>query len=133
MPDAEEDRDLRGARRERQAISVHSPTAWPAPLAEIMKLLPGVSERALRRKVRELNCCSIIGSKIYLDATDFQILLDATRPRPSKPRGPEVSPAWVGLFEPNSYEKALALASKSMPKNSKYSVKGHLEKRKKQL
>ena len=48
----------------------------PLTIEEVLELLPGVSDRALRSTVRRLGCCSMIGGKMYFELSDFKQLLE---------------------------------------------------------
>jgi len=47
----------------------------PLTIEDVLELLPGVSERALRSEIRRIGCYSAIGGKMYLELADFRRLL----------------------------------------------------------
>jgi hypothetical protein len=89
-------------------------TTFYAPLTieDVRELLPGVSERELRKTIREHKCCSVIGGKMYLELEDFQLLLQETKLWRSKSSGGTGSHTSTGHLAVNAYEKALELATR---------------------
>jgi hypothetical protein len=90
----------------------------PLTIENIVDLLPGVSERALRETIRKLGCYSLIGGKMYLELSDFKQLLRETKPCRSGSDGETGSPSSTAPLEVNAYEKALALATRKSQKVS---------------
>jgi hypothetical protein len=88
----------------------------PLTIEDILELLPGVSERALRSTVRRLGCCSLIGGKMYFELSDFKQLLEGTKLCRSNSSGGEESPTSTVPLTVNAFDEALRLATqKSQP------------------
>ena len=89
----------------------------PLTLEDIMALLPGVSERAVRDEIRRIGCASRIGGKLYLELSDFRKLLKETKLCPdSRSNGEKGSHTSAEPLTVGAYEKALALATKKSQK-----------------
>jgi len=54
-------------------------------IKDVVERLPGVSERALRSKIRELGCATKIGRQLYLTEEHFDRLIAGTKLPPKFP------------------------------------------------
>ncbi len=95
----------------------------PLTIKDVLHLLPGVSERALRDTIRKLGCYSSIGGKMYLELEDFETLLKGTKACHLKSSGAKSTRTSAGLLTANAYEKALALATQKSQKLAKQKKK----------
>ena len=88
----------------------------PFTVQDIMELLPGLSERAVKEVLREHECACEIRGKLYVSLEQFYRLLKETALCHSKSSGETESPSSSARLAPNAYERALELATqKSQP------------------
>src|SRR5690349_10828389 len=80
----------------------------PAALAKHL----GCSERLVRDKARALNACRILGKRMVLTRTDIEVILEATRPCPSKSIGAGKSGTTAARLPDGDYEALRALRSR---------------------
>ena len=84
----------------------------------------GFSERAVRKKARELGACRILGRVMILEDEDVVAILEALRPCPllssagqGRTSGTTAAPSALQTLD-GDYAALLALRTKQMPKGS---------------
>ena len=89
----------------------------------------GFSERAVRKKARQLGACRILGRTMSLEDEDVRAILEALRPCPSpsidapaERPGTTAAPL-AALVRGRGYEEALALLTKPSPNRSPVQLK----------
>ena len=88
----------------------------PFTVQDIMELLPGLSERAVKEVLREHECACEIRGKLYVSLEQFYRLLKETALCHSKSSGEAESPNSSVRLPADAYERALELATrKSQP------------------
>ena len=79
-------------------------------IADVIDRLPGVSERRLRERIREIGCYHQIGKQMFLMEADFQELLEHSRAKPKN-----ASRAHVSLSKREINERMAALRAELEP------------------
>jgi len=89
----------------------------PFTLDDVMALLPGLNERALKEELREHGCATEIRGKLYVTLEQFRRFMEL-KACPSKSRGAKASPSSPELLQVNAFEEALKLATQKSLKAS---------------
>lgn len=75
----------------------------------------GFSERAVRRKAREIGACRILGKTMILEAEDVAALLEALKPCPLSSTGAVRSGTTGARLPGGSYAELQALRTRRSP------------------
>ncbi len=88
----------------------------PFTVQDIMELLPGLSERAIKEVLREHKCACEIRGKLYVSLKQFHRLLEETELCHSRSDGDVELLNSSERLPPDAYERALELATRKSQK-----------------
>src|SRR5262245_42159605 len=83
----------------------------PFTIEDVLTLLPGLSERALKEELRRHGCATEVRGKLYVSLEQFQRFMKVKELCPSKLDGATGSPTCTVLSPVDAYEQALRLAT----------------------
>jgi hypothetical protein len=87
-------------------------------IEEVLAMLPGLTERALKEELRAHGCASEIRGKLFVSAEQLKRFLKETELCPSSSSNEAASTTSAELLRVNAYAKALELVTQKTPSAS---------------
>lgn len=84
---------------------------------DLLGMLPGLGERALKEELRKHGCASVVRGKLYVTHVQFDRFMRMNQCH-SRSSGGKASPISTELLPVNAYDAALELATRSSPSKS---------------
>lgn len=84
----------------------------PFTIHDVMTLLPGLRERALKEELRKHGCATEVRGKLFVSLEQFRRFMKVNELCPCTSTGEKTSPISTELLGLNAYEEALALATR---------------------